>query len=110
MARRPLMALAGQFKQEFDPSVRSRGAQYFHSGCVTIVEGKPGHLRARVRGTHLYTVELRYDRAGQVLSAECNCPYSSNYGDTCKHIYAALLAADDARVLTDVHPRAGFSL
>ncbi len=59
-----------------------------------IVAGDDWVVVATVQGTSPYKVGLRFDRDAQELQVECNCPYFVDRVNTCKHIWAAILAAD----------------
>lgn len=65
---------------------------------------RAGHtLKAQVRGTRLYNVELDVESSG--IHALCSCPY--NWGGYCKHIGAVLLKwiqAPDSFTVTEVSP------
>lgn len=84
--------LANATEYEFDEGVCERGTDYYRSGAVRIVEGGPLAVLARVRGSREYTVKLGLHEGA--LLADCDCPYFSV--DFCKHIWAAILAADNA--------------
>jgi len=71
---------------------RKRGRDYFASRRVTVVEGDAWHVDATVRGSRLYTVNLRRERVA--IEAWCSCPYYQDYFEPCKHIWATLLAAE----------------
>lgn len=68
-----------------------RGREYFQSGAVTNLMRRGDRLLADVEGSSYepYRVDITLD-AGGIASAECTCPY--DWGGTCKHIVAVLLA------------------
>jgi superfamily II DNA or RNA helicase len=87
--------LARALSREFDKTTRERGYAYFEGGHVRIESASESQVTATVRGTLHYHVECRrYD--GEVRSS-CTCPRSQT--DNCKHVWAVILAADEARVL-----------
>src|SRR4051794_31991737 len=86
-----MMGIPAYVAEEFDPKVRSRGHEYFISGDVRILEAQPGLIRARVHGSRFYTVTIRYDSHG--ADFDCDCPYSNEWGSSCKHVWATLLKA-----------------
>jgi hypothetical protein len=72
-----------------------RGERYFEEGRVRIKEATPTRIKAVVRGTDDYQVEIEL---GDELSGECNCPYDLD--GLCKHIVATFLAVirDDGEI------------
>ncbi|MDE0497779.1 MAG: SWIM zinc finger family protein [Acidimicrobiaceae bacterium] len=92
-----------------------RGARYMYDGRVQSVAEEDGRLRATVRGTMPYRVELWLD--GDELLWRCTCPAAED-GSFCKHCTAvalSLLYADeppdglDAPVTGDSSERGGES-
>ena len=75
---------------------RNRGEAYFHDGRVTPLRSDATTFIAAVRGTHTYEVSLLLDEDRLVV--ECSCPYFEGSREPCKHVWAAILAADAARV------------
>ena len=82
-----LQEIAGE--RSFD-----RGANYFADGNVIALEEKNGRIAAKVRGTHLYHVELW--AAAEGLAFECDCPVGRDLV-FCKHCVAVGLAWLDRR-------------
>lgn len=66
-----------------------RGLDYFSHGHVEALEERGGGIRAVVRGTQDYTVDLSADDG--VLDYSCDCPVGSD-GAFCKHCVATALA------------------
>nr|MDQ3011576.1 SWIM zinc finger family protein [Acidobacteriota bacterium] len=84
------MALILQLAGEFPSVVRASGNEYFRSGKVKIKNGSPINIEAAVEDTAINNVRLW--REGNEISVRCSCPeYASG---PCKHLWAALLAAD----------------
>src|SRR5262245_7313788 len=73
---------------------QARGASYFFGGRVTRIRSDSTSIAASVRGEQPYDVSLTLN--GDRLSATCTCPYFEDHYEACKHIWAAILAADDA--------------
>ncbi|AMR76491.1 SWIM zinc finger family protein [Cupriavidus nantongensis] len=67
-----------------------RGMAYFHDGAVSRLEERENAVRASVRGTHRYRVELAVAGDGG-LAYSCNCPVGDE-GVFCKHAVAVALA------------------
>jgi superfamily II DNA or RNA helicase len=85
------MALILQLAGEFPSAVRAGGNEYFRSGKVKIKNGSPMNLEASVED--ITTNNVRLWREGNEISLRCSCPdYAA--GGPCKHLWAALLAAD----------------
>lgn len=90
------MHLSTRLAGEFSATVRKRGESYYRQGRVRIQKGSASALKARVRGSNIYAVTL--DWQPDKLTAWCDCPY---YDDgNCKHLWAAILAADAHGYLT----------
>jgi superfamily II DNA or RNA helicase len=84
---------------------RMRGESYFLDGRVSTVRSDSGRFIATVRGSRTYDTALTLD--GDRLIVDCTCPYFEDSLEPCKHIWAAILAADRARVF---HVPEGLSL
>ncbi|MBD2864621.1 SWIM zinc finger family protein [Paenibacillus oceani] len=77
-----------------DPVILARGQAYADEGSVlSIEEQEDGTYYAEVEGSELYEVYVELDESGNVVSAECDCPY--DYGPVCKHQAAALIELRD---------------
>lgn len=66
-----------------------RGEGYFGEGRVELLSFDARHLKARVRGTQPYRVEIWAERRAPGYS--CTCPVGAE-GGFCKHVVAAGLA------------------
>lgn len=86
------MKLTEHLTHEVTSENRRRGDQYYREQRVHLLQGGPNKVEARVTGTAPYKVSLQRD--GASLVAECSCPYFEST-DTCKHIWATILAAGD---------------
>jgi hypothetical protein len=86
------MTLATMLAHLVDWRVRERGRQYFKGGQVRLTECGPEAAQAVVTGSREYDVSLTVD--GETLRAVCSCPFFEK-GEACKHIWAAVLAADE---------------
>ena len=86
------MALTTRLINQVPAEIRSRGNDYQLRGAVNIRHGDNKTVRASVRGTEPYQVELK--RTGATVRASCTCPYYDDNLDICKHIWATLLAAE----------------
>ena len=84
--------LSTQLAPQFTRSVRHRGEEYYWRDQVRIERASETQLRARVRGSQTYDVELNF-RDG-MLSVWCDCPYFVDNGVPCKHLWATILAAE----------------
>ncbi|MEP6915040.1 MAG: DEAD/DEAH box helicase [Acidobacteriota bacterium] len=88
------------------PSVKSRtrakGEDYFQSGAVIEIGGAEWLAHAIVRGTRDYRVELVRDRTR--FTGSCECPFYADRGEICKHIWAALLEAEQNNLLSGDRP------
>jgi superfamily II DNA or RNA helicase len=78
--------------RDVPPSTRAKGAEYRRDGAVVTLSETDGGIRATVRGTLPYRVQI--DRDGNTLIVSCECPYFFDRGYVCKHIWAVLLEAE----------------
>jgi len=72
--------------------VRSRGYFYYRNGAVQIINGNKEEVQAIVIGTDAYQIDLY--REEDTVYVFCTCPYFEGERETCKHIWATLLAAE----------------
>src|SRR5262249_26859235 len=84
--------LSALLAPQFTRNVRRRGEEYYWRDQVRIERASGTELHARVRGSQTYDVELNF-RDG-VLSVWCDCPYFTDNGVPCKHLWATILAAE----------------
>src|SRR6266702_6684291 len=94
------MSLAASLLKKFLPHIRQRGQQCYKQKRVRILDGSSSLLIAEVDGTFLYTVTLEYLK-GKLRSA-CTCPYGGDFPGGCKHLWAAILAAEQEGYLSDI--------
>ena len=73
---------------------RAKGADYFRGGGVVEMAGGEWTAHAIVRGTRDYRVELMRESGTDRFTAACECPFYSDRGEICKHIWASVLEAD----------------
>jgi SNF2-related domain/Helicase conserved C-terminal domain/Bacterial SNF2 helicase associated/SWIM zinc finger len=84
----------------FSASSRDRGEKYFMAKRVKIRLGSPSEVGARVQGSDLYSVTLKWSNGK--LSAGCDCPFFAEHGNLCKHIWATILEAWEQGHLSEV--------
>ncbi|HKI05732.1 MAG TPA: DEAD/DEAH box helicase [Thermoanaerobaculia bacterium] len=85
------MNLASTLARFVDLGVRKRGLQYFQARRVVLSFCGPHQVNAVVTGSETYFVSL--SRSARSVRSTCTCPYADR-GAPCKHIWAAILAAD----------------
>jgi superfamily II DNA or RNA helicase len=90
------MTLASSLAPFVESRIRGRGREYFARGMVSLLSCGPVAVEAMVLGSEEYDVTLV--REGQDLEAFCSCPYVDR-GEPCKHIWATILAAEEANGL-----------
>ncbi len=95
----PRLQLASIFAKEFSTSSRNRGDEYFRLHRVKIHAASSAELSALVQGSETYEVQLKL--SGSKLAVSCSCPYFQDQGQVCKHLWAAILAADEQGHLSD---------
>ena len=93
------MPLTTHLSRYVDNKVRARGASYYRDGAVQIIHGNKEEMQAIVYGTSMYEVELYRQR--DAIHVSCTCPYFEGERDTCKHIWASLLAAENKGYLRE---------
>jgi superfamily II DNA or RNA helicase len=86
------VALITQGSRQVGREIQQRGRDYYHQGAVQILRGDPWSVLARVQGGQDYQVSL--ERDGDTVRVSCSCPYFEQNLDSCKHIWATLLAAE----------------
>jgi superfamily II DNA or RNA helicase len=90
------MRLAQALASQVSSGSRSRGTSYFASGRVTSIAEENGVIHATVQGGERYDVWI--EPARRRLRVTCTCPYFLDHADACKHVWAALLAAESKRL------------
>jgi superfamily II DNA or RNA helicase len=107
---RPSLRRTELLASGFPAAIRSRGRAYFLAGQVRITKGDSTGIEATVRGNRPYRVNLV--DAGDGIRVACNCPHYLPSRSPCKHIWAALLAAEEEGHLpvpaVDAHTGAEF--
>lgn len=83
-----------------------RGVDYFLRRRVEVAEVHGPFLRALVRGTRLYEVQVEEVEAG-AYSYYCTCADFAASDGACKHIAAALIEAGDPQHLIGASPFGG---
>ncbi len=91
-------SLTARLFNQVDRTAQERGRRYFLRGAVSFIEGTPWSLRAAVQGTRLYDVQIGSEK--HHINASCSCPFFDRVQEPCKHIWAALLAAERDGFLT----------
>jgi SNF2-related domain/Helicase conserved C-terminal domain/SWIM zinc finger len=76
---------------------QERGRSYFVNGRVKVVEGDSWRANAKVQGSSLYGVGIVFE--DDFLDVQCSCPFFEREMETCKHIWAALLAMEQQGLL-----------
>lgn len=84
------------------PWILERGRDYFQSGSVSDLEVSDSLITAQVTGSEDYTVEIHVSD-GFPADMFCSCPYADG-GENCKHMAAALFAAERAEYTFDESP------
>ena len=90
-------SLTARFFNQVDRLSQERGRRYFLRGAVSFIEGSNTSIHAGVQGTRLYDVDISIDK--RVIDVSCTCPFFERELDPCKHIWAALLSAEQSGFL-----------
>ncbi|HYA28695.1 MAG TPA: SWIM zinc finger family protein, partial [Acidobacteriota bacterium] len=94
-------SLTARLFNQVDRTSQERGRLYYLRGAVSLIEGTPWTMSAAVQGTHLYDVQVTTDK--HHINASCTCPFFARAEEPCKHIWAALLAAERNGLLTGLN-------
>jgi superfamily II DNA or RNA helicase len=78
---------------------KQRGRSYFLGGAVRLTGADESHVSATVQGSQKYEVEIFVTTT--FLDASCTCPFYERDFETCKHIWATALAAEQKGYLRD---------
>jgi superfamily II DNA or RNA helicase len=95
------MPLLEDFDEDFDHSVQSRGREYFRRKAAKITAADARHFEATVAGGNRYKVKVSWDEDGDP-EYDCSCPFFCDRGEPCKHLWAALLQAEQDGLLVPV--------
>src|SRR3954463_778236 len=98
------MSIPSEVIGDFSARLRERGASYLAGGKVKITQPGPGTIVVRVQGSQPYVVEIEVDDEHDDIKYRCTCPYFAEWDAPCKHIWAALLAADQEGLLGGAPP------
>ena len=102
------MSLSTRLAGDFSKNVRKRGEEYYYKGRVMIHEGSSSEFSACVRGSGFYEVQLSW--RNDKLAVWCDCPHFVEQGFPCKHLWAAILAADQNAYLSAAASAEKFTL
>ena len=81
-----------------DREVWFRGVEYADKDKVKVIKLTKTHIKAKVKGTEEYDVEVAAD--ANMIKHVCNCPYAKSHpGEPCKHAIAAGIVWDERRGL-----------
>jgi hypothetical protein len=98
--------LTTKISANVDRITQDRGRLYFLRGAVNLLEGDAWRVEAAVQGTRRYHVSI--SREKNSFEVSCTCPYYERELETCKHIWATFLAAEQEGYLEgsrDIPPR-----
>jgi superfamily II DNA or RNA helicase len=102
--RRPRGSFTDLAKRFFTQAVRQRGERYFADGCVDTLTREGETLYGIVDGTEPYEVAFGpLERGGDALYLDCTCPYFADHGIPCKHLWAAIRAAEHRGAIDGRH-------
>ena len=93
------LSLSNLVRSCIPENVRRRGEDYHRWRSVRHLKGDPFFVQAKVQGTRLYDVAIRYLPEEREMHGSCTCPYFADNG-LCKHLWAVLLAAERENLLS----------
>jgi superfamily II DNA or RNA helicase len=102
------MTIVEQYAASFPAGSRTRGRAYFQQGRVVLKQVGASRVDATVRGSYgmRYKVALEWTQDATEILATCTCPYYEG-GDLCKHLWATILAVEQAGRPGGITPRPG---
>ena len=92
----------------FEPHILARGREYFNKGKVKGYTSTDDSCMARVLGTHVYNVQIKYISSGYP-EMTCDCPYAAG-GGRCKHEAAVLFYWNKSNANNDIELNDDFGL
>ena len=92
--------LTEQLSNEFSRLTRQRGRSYFLRAAVRNLSGDDQQVIATVHGTQPYRIAINITDG--LIDYSCTCPVFTRDGQSCKHIWATLLAAEYKELLSDI--------
>lgn len=85
------------FRKSFRTVILQRGRDYYNQRRITSVTHiDPDFVEVTVKGSKEYTVELTIEENGDIIEYYCDCPYSRDYDDPCKHVAAVLYMIEES--------------
>jgi len=94
-------SLTARLFNQVDRTAQERGRLYYLRGAVTFIDGTAWAVQAQVQGTYLYDVQIASEK--HHINASCTCPAFDRTEEPCKHVWAALLAAERSNLLTGLN-------
>ena len=79
----------------FPSKIKTRGNSYAEKGYVSLKQSQSDRIKAVVEGHISYSVEIIAEQNATQFKVFCSCPYFRK-GNSCKHLWAAIVAADEA--------------
>lgn len=77
-----------EWETYFQKRILDRGYDYYLDGCVEDLRITPNRIKAVVKGTDFYHVEIKLN-GNQIIGMSCDCPYAQDEHN-CKHMVAVL--------------------
>lgn len=88
------MSLSEELQPWFGPNARTLGEMLFLRGRLRIDATFPNRIEATIAGSLPYRVTLARTRDG--IGASCTCPAMADSKRGCRHVWAVVLAAENA--------------
>ncbi len=87
------MNIIQEYRYLFDKRVMKKGKLYFLKGNVSNVEVDGNSVKGVVQGRELNYPSIRFYQ-DNTPEMTCGCPYFSEWGKNCKHLWALILHLD----------------
>lgn len=91
----------------FPVQIRNRGEEYYYEDKIKCFKTNGNNYSCVVKGNKYYKVNLSVDVNNNIISSSCTCPYFSDNGHNCKHIYALLYkvkcSGNKDKIITEIN-------
>lgn len=91
----------------FPVQIRNRGEEYYYEDKIKCFREDGNNYSCIVKGNEYYKVNLSIDENNNIISSSCTCPYFSDNGHNCKHIYALLYkikcSGNKDKIITEIN-------
>ncbi len=83
------------WQDKFDGWILAKGMEYFQNGAVDYLDKDNNVFNASVYGSDDYKVRVAINNKGELMAANCTCPYYRKNNTLCKHIAATMYEIEE---------------